>query len=141
MVVSYRLVHMGCLRKAKHMIFLYTMNYNLNSDCLPFKEAYSFIEFHYTFICDLSVYHMSAILHPVPPVYSHMQKCESLCVWLCLLGYEDGWGRKHKLQAGLVLALSPTVLIYSEAHHHSQARLQFIVHIKHNYVHTMAHKY
>lgn len=78
-------------------------------------------------------------LHPVSPfrayILSHAE-CGSLCVcvWLCILGREDGWGRKHKLQAGLLrLALCPTsdtLLIYSEAYNCRLAKPQFTVDVK-----------
>lgn len=89
-----------------------------------------------------SVYHKTdkvasprVTLHPSEPIYSHMLSVgHCVCAWLCILGREDGWGRKHKLQAGLLrLALCPTsdtLLIYSEAYNCRLAKPQFTVDVK-----------
>lgn len=43
--------------------------------------------------------HQLSLYFPTAP---HVQRGDR-CVWLRMLGVEDGWGRKHKLQAGLLL--------------------------------------
>lgn len=91
----------------------------------------------------LSVYHFaSAAL-----IYFHTRSVgHCVCMWLCISGCEDSWGRKHKLQAGLLLlALRPTsdtLLICSEAHNCRLARPHINDDVKtHSSIHNMAHKY
>lgn len=111
---------------------------------MPFDIAWQ----HLATLCfsthlTMSEYHFAS----AACIYFHTQSVgHCVCMWLCILGCEDGWGRKHKLQAGLLLlALCPTsdtLLICSEAHNCRLARPQINDDVKtYSFIHNMAHKY
>lgn len=79
------------------------------------------------------------------PTEPHVQSV-GRCVWLRMLGCEDGWGRKHKLQAGLLLlALCPTSkrLFLSTAKHTTTGWLDpsSLLITRHGSIHPTAYKY